>query len=202
MAEEGIRAAAAALPRLSKDPHDVGARSDALYAAWLCGTVLAQVSMGLHHKLCHTLGGSFDLPHAEVHTVVLPHALAYNAPAAPGAMRRIERALQAARAGASGAGAGASGADGESGADGGAPGADGTQAWGPRTGSRSAAGGIFDLAHDHGAPTALRDLGMPAERLDRAADLAVENRYPNPRALERAALRELLQRAWEGTRPE
>ena len=63
-------------------------------------------------------------------------------------------------------------------------------------------GGIFDLAHDHGGPTALRDLGMPAERLDRAADLAVENRYPNPRALERAALRELLQRAWEGTRPE
>jgi alcohol dehydrogenase class IV len=189
MAEEGIRAAAAALPRLAKDPRDLAARGDALYAAWLCGTVLAQVSMGLHHKLCHTLGGSFDLPHAEVHTVVLPHALAYNAAAAPAAMRRIERALQAARAGASGAGAGASGTDGaaasKSPAD---PG--------------SAASGIFDLARDQGAPTALRDLGMPAAGLDRAADLAVENRYPNPRPLERAALRELLQRAWEGTRPD
>ena len=49
--------------------------------------------MALHHKLCHTLGGSFDLPHAETHTVVLPHAMAYNAAAAPEAMRRIAGAL-------------------------------------------------------------------------------------------------------------
>ena len=202
MAEEGIRAAAGALPRLSKDAHDLAARGDALYAAWLCGTVLAQVSMGLHHKLCHTLGGSFDLPHAEVHTVVLPHALAYNAAAAPAAMRRIERALQAARLDASSAT--------------GTPDSDSVQR-SPSTSSKgsgssagnsiarsgsSAAAGIFDLARDHGAPTALRDLGMPAAGLDRAADLAVENRYPNPRPLERAALRELLQRAWEGTRPD
>ena len=58
MAEEGIRAAAAALPRLADDPHDLEARGDALYAAWLCGSVLGNVSMGLHHKLCHTLGGT------------------------------------------------------------------------------------------------------------------------------------------------
>ena len=44
------------------------------YGAWLCGTVLGSVAIGLHHKLCHTLGGSFDLPHAEMHTVILPHA--------------------------------------------------------------------------------------------------------------------------------
>jgi alcohol dehydrogenase class IV len=49
--------------------------------------------MALHHKLCHTLGGTFDLPHAETHTVVLPHAAAYNAPAAPDAMKRLARAL-------------------------------------------------------------------------------------------------------------
>jgi alcohol dehydrogenase class IV len=49
--------------------------------------------MGLHHKLCHTLGGMFDLPHAETHTVILPHATAYNAPAAPEAMRRAAGAL-------------------------------------------------------------------------------------------------------------
>ena len=73
----------------------VEARSDALYGAWLCGAVLGHVAMGLHHKLCHTLGGSFNLPHAEVHTVVLPHALAYNAAHAPDAMRRIARALGA-----------------------------------------------------------------------------------------------------------
>src|SRR3954464_11505988 len=62
MAEEGIRAAAASLPRLAVDPKDIDARGEAQCAAWLWGTVLGQVSMGLHHKLCHTLGGSFDLP--------------------------------------------------------------------------------------------------------------------------------------------
>ncbi|MEU2930517.1 maleylacetate reductase and hydroxyquinol 1,2-dioxygenase domain-containing protein [Streptomyces sp. NPDC007251] len=82
-----------ALPRLAADPADPEARADLLHAAWLAGTCLATVGMGLHHKLCHTLGGSFGLPHAETHTVVLPHAMAYNAPAAPDAMRRIADAL-------------------------------------------------------------------------------------------------------------
>ncbi len=49
--------------------------------------------MGLHHKLCHTLGGSFGLPHAATHTVVLPHAMAYNAPAAADAMSAAAAAL-------------------------------------------------------------------------------------------------------------
>ncbi|MFY9810395.1 maleylacetate reductase [Aquabacterium sp.] len=93
MAEEGIRAIAQALPAIRLRPDDVSARGDALYGAWLCGSVLGNVGMALHHKLCHTLGGSFNLPHAEVHTVVLPQAMAFNAAAAPEAMRRIERAL-------------------------------------------------------------------------------------------------------------
>ncbi|MET7860802.1 maleylacetate reductase and hydroxyquinol 1,2-dioxygenase domain-containing protein [Streptomyces sp. NPDC005318] len=82
-----------ALPRLAADPADREARADLLQAAWLAGTCLATVGMGLHHKLCHTLGGSFDLPHAETHTVVLPHAMAYNAPTVPDVMRRIADAL-------------------------------------------------------------------------------------------------------------
>src|SRR5574343_81966 len=93
MAEEGIRASAAALAPLQADAQDLAARGDALYGAWLCGTVLGSVAMGLHHKLCHTLGGSFNLPHAETHTIVLPHALAYNAQAVPEAMARVARAL-------------------------------------------------------------------------------------------------------------
>src|SRR5438132_4847929 len=93
MAEEGIRALAAALPRLHTEPKNLDARSDALYGAWLSGSVLGHVAMGLHHKLCHTLGGSFNLPHADVHCVMLPHALAYNAAAAPQAMQAIARAL-------------------------------------------------------------------------------------------------------------
>jgi alcohol dehydrogenase class IV len=102
MACEGIAALARALPAIYKNANDktaradaeyVKARSDALYGAWLCGTVLGNVGMALHHKLCHTLGGSFNLPHAEVHTIVLPHALAYNQAAAPNAMQKIAKAL-------------------------------------------------------------------------------------------------------------
>ncbi|HEY9029045.1 MAG TPA: maleylacetate reductase [Burkholderiaceae bacterium] len=164
MAEEGIRALASALPKLIAAPSAAPARRDALYGAWLCGVVLGHVAMGLHHKLCHTLGGSFDLPHAETHAIVLPHALAYNAAAAPEAMARIARAL---------------------GADGG-----------------DAPVALHALAQRLGAPTALRAIGMPEAGLDRAADLAAASPYPNPRPLERAALRALLQRAYEGDRPQ
>jgi alcohol dehydrogenase class IV len=93
MAEEGIAALARSLPKITAKLTDAAARADALYGAWLCGACLGSVGMSLHHKLCHTLGGTFDLPHAETHTVVLPHVVAYNAGAAPEAMVRIARAL-------------------------------------------------------------------------------------------------------------
>lgn len=155
MAEEGIRALAAALPK------DKAGREEALYGAWLCGTVLGSVSMALHHKLCHVLGGTFNLPHAETHTAVLPHATAYNAPATPEAMARIARAL----------------------------------------GTANAAGGLFDLAQRLGAPVSLKQLGMPESGLDKAAEIAVSAPYPNPRPLERQAMRALLQNAFDGRRP-
>ncbi|MEI6002979.1 maleylacetate reductase [Paraburkholderia bengalensis] len=95
MAEEGIRALGEGLPRVIAKADDLDARSACLYGAWLCGAVLGSVGMSLHHKLCHTLGGTFNLPHAETHTIVLPHVLAYNRVAAPQAMQRIARALHA-----------------------------------------------------------------------------------------------------------
>lgn len=93
LALEAISGIAKALPKLREDPADLDARGDLLRGAWLAGTCLGAVGMGLHHKLCHTLGGSFDLPHAETHTVILPHAMAYNAPATPDVMARIAAAL-------------------------------------------------------------------------------------------------------------
>jgi maleylacetate reductase len=93
MAEEGVRALAAALPRVVADGADLDARGEAQYGAWLCGAVLAATTMSLHHKLCHTLGGTLDLPHAQTHTVVLPHVLAFNRPAAPEAVAALSRAL-------------------------------------------------------------------------------------------------------------
>jgi alcohol dehydrogenase class IV len=95
LATEAIAKLVGALPRIVENSADVEARSDALYGAWLCGTCLGSVGMALHHKLCHTLGGTFDLPHAETHTALLPHALGYNAPAAPEAMAALRKILGA-----------------------------------------------------------------------------------------------------------
>jgi len=65
----------------------------ALAGAHLAGRALDLAAMGLHHRLCHVLGGTFGLPHARTHAAVLPYVVAFNAPAAPGAMRRLGRAL-------------------------------------------------------------------------------------------------------------
>ncbi|ROS44308.1 maleylacetate reductase [Amycolatopsis thermoflava] len=81
------------LSRLAGEPADLGVRSDLLRGAWLAGMCLASVGMGLHHKLCHVLGGSFGLPHAITHTVILPHVMSYNASATPDVMARIGAAL-------------------------------------------------------------------------------------------------------------
>lgn len=83
MCRDAMRVFKIALPVLKTDPHNPEARSEALYAAWCCSTALGQVSMALHHKLAHVLGGSFGLPHAETHAVLLPHTTAFNASAVP-----------------------------------------------------------------------------------------------------------------------
>jgi alcohol dehydrogenase class IV len=161
MAEEGISALARSLPRISLDPEDRESRADALYGAWLCGTCLGAVGMALHHKLCHVLGGLFNLPHAETHTVVLPYAVAYNAPAAPDEMTRAARAL----------------------------------------GETDAAQGVYNLAGHLGAKRSLRDLGMPAEGIERVVDATMAAPYWNPRPLNGNALRNVLKAAWAGAPP-
>ncbi|SEM56388.1 maleylacetate reductase [Streptacidiphilus jiangxiensis] len=93
MAEEGVRALVDALPAVVRDPGDLEARGQAQYGAWLSGACLGATTMSLHHKLCHSLGGTLDLPHAPTHTVVLPHALAYNQRGAPQAVAALSRAL-------------------------------------------------------------------------------------------------------------
>jgi maleylacetate reductase len=89
MAEDGARALAAGLPRVVADPGDIAARADTLYGAWLAGSAFAVAGSGLHHKICHVLGGAFDLPHAETHAVVLPHVLALFAADAPEVEARL-----------------------------------------------------------------------------------------------------------------
>ncbi len=160
MALEGLRAFARSLPVIAGDPKNGEARSDALYGAWLCGSVLGTVGMALHHKICHTLGGSFDTPHAETHAVMLPHTAAFNAVAAASEL------------------------------------AEAADIFGGSIG-----GGLWDFAKALGAPLSLREFGLTLADLDRAASLAVENPYWNPRPIDRASIRLLLQHAWEGRRP-
>jgi alcohol dehydrogenase class IV len=162
MAEEGIRSLAEALPKIVEDLSNRAARTKALYGAWLCGICLGAVGMALHHKLCHVLGGTFDLPHAETHTIVLPHAVAYNALSVPGAMARIARAL----------------------------------------GTADAAQGLFELAGRLCAKRALRDIGMPADGIEQVVQKTMAAPYWNPRPLEEDALRDLLNRAWNGNPPQ
>lgn len=161
MAEESIRALGAALPAVVAAPSDIGARGDALYGAWLAGSALGAVGMALHHKLCHVLGGTFNLPHAQTHAILLPHAVHYNAAAAPQAMQRVARAL----------------------------------------GAGDAAGGLHDLGTRLGIPMRLADIGMPEDGIERAARIAVEAPYPNPRPVEYAPVLALLRNAWAGRRP-
>ncbi|MDP9561209.1 UNVERIFIED_ORG: maleylacetate reductase [Rhizobium nepotum] len=161
MAVEGLRAMIEALPGVRMEPQDTKARETALYGAWLCGTVLGAVGMSLHHKLCHTLGGSLDLPHAETHAVLLPHTIAYVEQAVPDQLAPLA-ALGGGRAGT----------------------------------------GLYDFAARLGAPASLAALGVGKEDLDAMAELATANPYWCPRPVEKTAIRALLQRAFEGARPE
>jgi alcohol dehydrogenase class IV len=160
MAEEGIRALASALPRIVAHPSDIEGRTAALYGSWLAGMTISTTSVALHHKLCHVLGG-FGLPHAETHSIVLPHAMRYNQDAAPEAMARIRKSLA----------------------------------------GQEAAKGLYELERQLGLPMRLADIGMKEADLERAARIAVEAPYPNPRKVEYAPVLALLRDAYEGRRP-
>jgi alcohol dehydrogenase class IV len=160
MALEGIRALSQSLPTIVTDPTNLVAREKALYGAWLCSICAGTVGVALHHKLCHTLGGSCGLPHAETHTVVLPHAIAYNAPAVPDAMQRLAEALE--------------GSEGD------------------------AIRGLNLLLDRLGVKRSLKDLGMKEGDIDKAAGIAMERQYWNPRAVEKDGIREVLRRCWAG----
>jgi alcohol dehydrogenase class IV len=95
MAQEGIRGLAAGLPKVAADPAGVDGIEETLYGAYLSAVAFAGAGSGMHHKICHVLGGMFNLPHAQTHACVLPHVLAFNAPNAPDAERRIAAAFGA-----------------------------------------------------------------------------------------------------------
>jgi alcohol dehydrogenase class IV len=159
MALGAIRSIDQGLRALHEDRESLDARSELLYGAYLAGRCLGAVAMGLHHKLCHVLGGSFSLPHAPTHAVVLPYAMAYNEPAALAAMSRIGEAVN----------------------------------------SDHAPSAVQSLVRNLGGPTRLRDIGFASAGVRRAAELAVDRPYPNPREVTSAGITQLLERALGGT---
>lgn len=161
LAIESIRALIRSLPAILSNPNDGPARTDALYGAWIAGTCLGAVGMSLHHKLCHVLGGAFNLAHAETHTVVLPHAVAYNEPAEPEVMTSIAGVI----------------------------------------GAESASAGLYEFTGRLGVKRSLRELGMPEAGIEKAALLATQSPYWNPRKLEPELIRDLIRRAWTGEPP-
>ncbi|GAA1593088.1 maleylacetate reductase [Kribbella karoonensis] len=93
IAVEGLRALSAGLRAVLVEPEDLEARGTLLYGACLAGSALATAGTGLHHKLCHLLGGTYNLPHAETHAAVLPQVARVKAPTVPQSAARLAVAL-------------------------------------------------------------------------------------------------------------
>ena len=103
LAMQAVGAIHRALPKVMADPTDIAGRADVLYGAYLSGMALGATATGFHHKICHVLGGTFNLVHADAHSVILPHAVRFNAPALPAEMAMLEHALHAEPGDAAGA---------------------------------------------------------------------------------------------------
>ncbi|WP_371405704.1 maleylacetate reductase [Kribbella sp. NBC_00662] len=161
-AVEGLRALALGLRQVQTAPTDLDARSNLLYGACLAGSALATAGTGLHHKLCHLLGGTYNLPHAETHAAVLPQVARVNAPAVPQAAVRLQDALSTA-------------------------------------GAPDLATGLFDLFAAAEIPTSLKELGLTEEQAFEAAKAFKPTDNPIP--VTEDLVREILTRAWAGTRP-
>jgi alcohol dehydrogenase class IV len=98
LAEAGIRALADGLPSAVERPDNLEGRTGTLRGAWLAGAALAVAGTGIHHQICHVLGGAFGLDHGGMNAVLLPHTVRYVTPAVPAAMARVAAALGAADA--------------------------------------------------------------------------------------------------------
>lgn len=90
---EGTRALIPGLRGIAKNPEDLDSREETLFGAYLAAVAFSSAGSGMHHKICHTLGGAYNLPHAEMHAVVLPYVAAYNMPSSPDSERRVAEAL-------------------------------------------------------------------------------------------------------------
>jgi maleylacetate reductase len=162
LALDGIKALAHSLPLIINEPDNIDARAEALYGASMAGAALGTGSTSLHHRLCHTFGGTFGTPHAETHAILLPHSVAYNATATSVGTKKVAEAL----------------------------------------GVDDAPMGIYELAIKLGAPTALSEIGISENDLDKAVSVTLENPLINPEPVTAERLKLLLMNALHGHIPD
>ncbi len=174
LALEGVRALAGGLRGVVVDPTDVDSRDQCLYGAYLSAVSFASAGSGLHHKICHVLGGTFDVPHAHTHATVLPYVLALNAPGVPETARRLARALRGDTAGD----------------------------LHDDDPAHAASAALDRLRDATGAPRSLKDVGMPQDGIDEAVQRILAVAPPsNPTPVTAENLTSLLRDAWGGRTP-
>lgn len=150
-----------------------------MYAAHLAGRALDMTTMGLHHRLCHVLGGTFGLPHALTHAVVLPHVVAFNTPAATEAMAVVADALARVEPATGG------------------PVGEPRGAAGPGDAARALHGLNLELA----IAATLEEAGLNASDIERAVHAVVQAGYPNPRPVTVEGVKTILESALRGYAP-
>ena len=169
-ARAGIEHIVRALPRCAKNGADVGARDEMQVGAHLAAAALATTSMGLHHGLCHVLGGSAAVPHGIANSIILPHAMRFNLDATGSQLALVARSM----------GLSVDGRDDHAAAE-------------------AAVAGVYHFIGQLGLPQRLRDAGVVEEDLPQLASMALQSRavQDNPKPVTDAAQTEaVLRAAW------
>jgi maleylacetate reductase len=169
-AVHGVRHIIGALLNCYLDGKDLEARTQMLLGSHLAGFSLASASMGLHHGLCHVLGGTANVPHGIANAIILPHAIRFNADATATQLIPAAEAI-------------------------GVP----VNRVNPMVVVEALVQKIFYLIGKMTLPQRLRDAGVAESDLSRLAQIAFQNRTvqnnPNP-ITEPAQIETLLREAW------
>lgn len=166
----GLRAIAHALPQCVANGADVEARSEMLAGSFLAGTALSNVAMGLHHGICHVIGGATGAAHGDANSVMLPHVMHFNLDATAPQLAQAADAMGIPVAGR-----------------------------GVEEAAACAAQLVADWVEQMRLPGRLRDIGVREEQLPELAQMAFANRtvQNNPKPItDVAQLEDLLRHAW------
>jgi maleylacetate reductase len=166
----GIQRITAALPDCTRDGADLEARTEMLVGSHLAALALASTAMGLHHGLCHVLGGSANVSHGIANSIILPHAMRFNLDATSPQLALVAGAMGIALSGQS-----------------------------DQAAAQAAIDRVSDFICQLGLPQHLQDAGVIHSQLPQLAQLALQSSavQANPRPITDAAqIEAVLRAAW------